>query len=468
MATNYHVRTFKDSIFPAYPNNKVTQDELLVMGELTRGGLVANEPGVKDVVSSYLNLFAYQYPNPLYGLKLVGGNYSVEEKQTTMTSWGYRNGFNQNVKFNGPSDLVRVGDYIIIGDNTRLRKYNIYTGEVTTINIWGPAYEEYLTFEEIKSLCYDGTYLYFTDYFDFGEGNRSSYILKCTLPENLIGDFSCEVLAGYVEDGDGIGYVDADLGINAKFLGVSSLSYHNGYLYICDVDKLRRLNLATTEVDTLKTSFTNLVGSTCTNGKVYLSDSGAQTISEYVIDTDALSVVMTSTSTVDLANDGTSLFFTDGNIIKKATIGSYAVTTLSGSSSSGYLDGEGVDALFYEPESLEYYSGDLYVCDTKNGMLRRVNLKTNYTSTPAGGLYSSGSSAYFAKNSVMSEGDLKDFLCTTFEANKSSFGLDDVTDMNMVWFWFTIEDFPGNEFFTVFWYVGNDENNTELIYKGGA
>ena len=65
----------------------------------------------------------------------------------------------------------------------------------------------------------------------------------------------------------------------------------------------------------------------------------------------------------------------------------------------------------------------------------------------------------------MTEEQLKDLLCTIFESNKATWGLSDITDINLVWFWFTIPEYGSDTYFTAFYYVGSDENADEIITK---
>jgi sugar lactone lactonase YvrE len=78
---------------------------------------------------------------------------------------------------------------------------------------------------------------------------------------------------------------------------------------------------------------------------------------------------------VGVANDGTFLYVADsGNsTIRKVVISSRAVTTLAGiAGTSGSTDATGVAARFYHPVGISLHSSILYVADTLNSTIRRV------------------------------------------------------------------------------------------------
>jgi sugar lactone lactonase YvrE len=61
-----------------------------------------------------------------------------------------------------------------------------------------------------------------------------------------------------------------------------------------------------------------------------------------------------------------------------------AITTVAGGARAGYADGAPAQALFKEPLGLIVFSGVLYVADSGNDSVRRIDLATNTVSTVAG------------------------------------------------------------------------------------
>jgi sugar lactone lactonase YvrE len=75
-----------------------------------------------------------------------------------------------------------------------------------------------------------------------------------------------------------------------------------------------------------------------------------------------------------ITTDGTNLYVADtgNNTIKKVVINAGAITTLAGSSSSGSIDGTGAAASFNGPYGITTDGKNLYVADTGNNSIRRI------------------------------------------------------------------------------------------------
>ena len=72
---------------------------------------------------------------------------------------------------------------------------------------------------------------------------------------------------------------------------------------------------------------------------------------------------------------------TYNNKIKSIALSTLTVRTLAGSGEAGFRDGSGPEAAFNEPAGLSYANGALYVADTNNHAIRRVNVETGVVST---------------------------------------------------------------------------------------
>jgi hypothetical protein len=445
--TTYHVRTF-ESEFQEYPNDKISTDNLLI-----------KRSAIENSVYSYLNLFEYQYPNPLYGLSLEDEAYTVVKRPTYLSGWGLQNGFGTEVKFDSPSDLLVIGNNVIIGDNYFLRKYNVDTGEVSTIPIFLTDLEDNYYGEDIRGIIYDGTYLYFTDYYNFGEDNQGCYIIRCEVPENCDGVFNGIVYAGNTE---ALGYDDG-VGQEASFTEIKAMTTDGNFLYITDGTKFRQIDLATADVKTIDSSFVEPYGITNHNGKVYISDLSSNTISSFDVATSGFALFAEEKS-LDMCHDGTYIYTTNGNKINKVLLADGTVSSFVGQDASGYADGTAADASFTAPESIcASTSGFLFLPDTGNNLMRKIEILNEEVTTVAGGYYSQTKGEFYDKNPEMTTEQVKQFLCQTFEDNKETWGLTDVTDINLVWFEFI---FQGNPYFTAFFYVGADGNADETIVIG--
>ena len=91
-----------------------------------------------------------------------------------------------------------------------------------------------------------------------------------------------------------------------------------------------------------------------------------------------------------MSPDGKTLYVADSgnNMIRKIDLSTNAVTTLAGAGKlmAGYADGVGTQATFKEPRSLAVSSDGqtLYIADTRNHLIRKMILATNSVSTLAG------------------------------------------------------------------------------------
>ena len=89
---------------------------------------------------------------------------------------------------------------------------------------------------------------------------------------------------------------------------------------------------------------------------------------------------------------GSYIYFSDsnGHRIRKFDPATNTVTTLSGTGTAGYADGSGTSAQFRTPRGLAYDGTDLYVADTDNSVIRRISLSDGSTELVAGIANSAG------------------------------------------------------------------------------
>jgi len=87
-----------------------------------------------------------------------------------------------------------------------------------------------------------------------------------------------------------------------------------------------------------------------------------------------------------IATDGTDLYVSDGNRIRKITISTTAVLTIAGSGTSGSANNAtGTSATFNAPRGLAVSSGTIYVADSGNNRIRAVSTASPYAVTTYSG-----------------------------------------------------------------------------------
>ncbi|MDD5030653.1 MAG: hypothetical protein PHH58_14340, partial [Rhodoferax sp.] len=89
---------------------------------------------------------------------------------------------------------------------------------------------------------------------------------------------------------------------------------------------------------------------------------------------------------MDITTDGTYLFVTDSSnhVIRKIEITTGVTSTLAGSGVAGSADGTGVDASFNQPEGLTTDGSSVYVADVQNHKIRKIEIATGVVTTVAG------------------------------------------------------------------------------------
>jgi DNA-binding beta-propeller fold protein YncE len=72
---------------------------------------------------------------------------------------------------------------------------------------------------------------------------------------------------------------------------------------------------------------------------------------------------------------------TYNNKIKRIDLGDLTVTTAAGSGQTGTLDGPGANARLSEPAGISALANDLYIADTNNHSIRRLDLDSGHINT---------------------------------------------------------------------------------------
>ncbi len=263
-------------------------------------------------------------------------------------------------RFHNPEGIVYYDGNLYVADryNHQIRKIVAATGEVTTIAGTGVA----------GWLDGAGTEAQFNNPFDITTDGTSLFVSEISnhdIRKIVIATGAVTTLAG---SHGTIGNTDGT-GTAALFKNPGGIVRQGAYLYVADSGNytIRRINISTKAVTTF--AGTGVSGSV--NGTGILA--GFSTA--YGIDT-----------------DGTNLYVTDENCIRKVTIAGAVVTTLAGQAAAwGIVDGTGTDARFQTPMGLTPYGGFLYVSDTDNYTIRKVDLATAAVTTIAGEAGTDGS-----------------------------------------------------------------------------
>jgi hypothetical protein len=274
-------------------------------------------------------------------------------------SAGNTNGTGTSASFEDPDGIATDGVNLYITDPTcnNIRKISIETGEVTTLAGGGMAGNSsgYLDgpgttalFSLPEGITTDGTYLYVTD-----PGNHA--IRKIVIATGEVSTFA---------GGNGYGYTD-DIGTAAKFNGPEGITTDGTYLYVSDTGNhaIRKIEIATQTVSTI-------------------AGSGFAGV------TDGKGTAASFSFPMHLTTDGSNLFIADrGNHnIRKIVISTQQVSTFAGNLNglSGFVEGNGTSAFFDFPEGITTDGMNLYVTDTNNRVIRRIDIATQEVTTVAG------------------------------------------------------------------------------------
>lgn len=151
--------------------------------------------------------------------------------------------------------------------------------------------------------------------------------------------------------------------------------------------------------------FTNPYGMTSDGTSIYIADMGSSNIRKIVIATQSVSTfagqvdgAATRTEAIGvgaafntcrgIATDGVNLYIADygNNTIRQIVIGTVAVSPFAGTDGvvAGFIDGTGNAATFHSPSGITYYNGYLYVSDTANNRIRKIEVSTKIVGTLAG------------------------------------------------------------------------------------
>jgi len=294
--------------------------------------------------------------------QLIGGSMQGEELNLTTAvttlagtgSGGSANGTGTSASFNIPFGITSDGTnlYVAGQDSHKIRKIVISTGAVTTLAGSGTAGSAdgtgtAATFNKPIAITTDGTNLYVG-------GEDSNKIRKVVIASGVV-----TTLAGSGSTGSADG-----TGTGASFTTPAGITTDGTNLYVTDGDQhvIRKIVIDNGTV-------TTLAGTVGASGTTDGTGSNARFTMPFGITT-----------------DGTNLYVADksSHLIRKVVIDNGTVTTLAGTGQAGNTDDTGTNASFSQPRGITTDGINLYVADNENHRIRKIVISSGVVTTIAG------------------------------------------------------------------------------------
>lgn len=259
--------------------------------------------------------------------------------------------------YNYTSGFVTLGTNLYVADpiSRRILKLDLSTGIVSSLAGYGwelgsvDGIGTAARFATPTGITTDGTNLYVTD-------TLSHTIRKVVIATGEVTTFAGSQTYGFpVVDG---------IGTSATFFQPKGITSDGTNLFVTDYEAIRKIVISTGEV-------TTLAGSPIGVGGV----------------TDGVGTAARFAEPAGITTDGTNLYVVDSqaSTVRKVEIATGTVTTLAGKAyASGSLDGIGAAARFAQPYDITTDGTHLYVCDTSNDKIRKVEIATGAVTTLAG------------------------------------------------------------------------------------
>ena len=298
-------------------------------------------------------------------------------------------------------DITRDGTNLYVSDtyNHLIRKIVISTGAVTTLAGTGSSGSTdnstgtSASFYNPMGITTDGTNLYVADF-------SNHLIRKIVISTGVVTTVAGKLWGGAGDPGSANG-----TGTSASFNGPNGITTDGTNLYVSERNNhlIRKIVISTGVVTTLagtgssgwangtgtSASFYRPLGITTDGTNLYVSDTYNHWIRKIVISTGVVTT-LAGTGSAGSANgtaasfkfphgittDGTNLYVADTSnyLIRKIVISTGAVTTVAGTGSAGSANGTGTSASFNLPYGITTDGTNLYVADTFNYLIRKIEL----------------------------------------------------------------------------------------------
>lgn len=299
---------------------------------------------------------------------------------------GAANGASSVAAFSAPGGITTDGSNLYVADenNYLIRQITIVSGVVSTLaggaaGITPGATDGNATaasFWAPRGITTDGTNLYVAD------------TLNGCVRKIVIASRDVTTLAGPCAATSAV----------TPFSRPGGITTDGTNLYVADTfnNNIKKVVIATGAVSTLAgagasgagatATFSNPMGITTDGNSLYVADETSNTIRKVVIATGAVTTVAGPGATTasgaaatfngpyGVSTDGTNLYVAEyfGNVIRQIAIATGAVSTLAGSGAAGANNASGVAATFNNPSSLTTDGTSLYVSDTTNNAIRKI------------------------------------------------------------------------------------------------
>jgi len=364
------ITTDGTNLYVADSDNNKIRKIVIATGEVSSFTGAANTQGEYGAADGAGSSAMFNYPEGIssYGGKLYVADSNNNTIRQVVIATGVvstvagaapgADGTGAAVRFSYPGYTTTDGTnlYVADSDNYTIRKIVIATGAVTTLagkagqsgSVDGTGADA--RFGYPVGITTDGTNLYVTD-------QNLSTIRKIVIATGVV-----TTLAGSGNSGRADG-----TGAAARFDGPTGITTDGTNLYVADKynHKIRKIVIATRVVTTLAGSGNSA------------SADGTGTVASF-------------SYPKGITTDGTNLYVadSDNNKIRKIVIATGVVTSFTGTAdnrmNSGVMDGAGVDATFNYPGDITTDGINLYVVDTYNNKIRKIVIATRVVSSLTG------------------------------------------------------------------------------------
>ncbi len=326
-----------------------------VQGFTDNTGILAKFGQPTGIVSDGVNLFI---TDNVYNTvrQIVIANQAVTTFAGGIDMAGNTDASGTSARFSGPAGIAYDGTHLFVTDNgTAIRKIVKATADVTTLagtsgpffgttNASGPSAK----FHTPHGITGDETNLYVAD------------MANHTIRKIVVGTGSVSTFAGTAGSQGSANGVGSD----ARFHSPTGITQAGGNLFVADLDNylIRKIVISTGEVSTL-------AGTLGTPGTIDDTGTAARFSRIY-----------------DLTTDGTNLYVADfdNNTIRKVVIATGVVTTFAGTTGvSGFVNDVGTSAQFYQPYAITCDGSNLFIADTYNTAIRKIEISSRNVTTIA-------------------------------------------------------------------------------------